>query len=92
MAKVKKIYDMCAVVGTFTNQNNETKNKYANIGKFLVMEDNSFFSVIETIPVGNWDGKISYFEQKPKETTAPPATSQSEVATSPPAGSDLPFN
>jgi len=67
MAKVKKIYDMCAITGTYTNKNNEQKNEYTNIGKFFVMDDNSFFSVVKTVPVGAWDGKVSYFEQKEKE-------------------------
>jgi len=96
MAKVKKIYDMCAITGTYTNKNSEQKNEYTNIGKFFVMDDNSFFSVIKTVPVGNWDGKVSYFEQKEKEqntpvqtTTAPPAPNY--AAPQPPANSDLPF-
>jgi len=100
MANVKKIYDMCAITGKYTNRNGEEKNEYTNIGRFFVMDDQSFFSVMKTVPVGNWDGKISYFEQKPKETepapttTAPPENTygqQSEVATPPPPGSDLPF-
>jgi len=70
MAKVKKIYDMCAITGTYTNKNNEQKNEYTNIGKFFVMDDNSFFSVVKTVPVGAWDGKVSYFEQKEKEATS----------------------
>ena len=94
MAKVKKIYDMCAITGTYMNKNNETKNEYTNIGKFFVMDDNSFFSVIKTVPAGNWDGKVSYFEQKEKETapaqttTAPPATN---YATPTQKNSNLPF-
>lgn len=92
MANVKKIYDMCAITGTYTNKNNEQKNEYTNIGKFIVMDDGSFFSVMKTVPVGNWDGKISYFEQKPKEgQTNAVATQQSEPATVNPPDSNLPF-
>jgi len=82
MAKVRKIYDMCAITGKYTNKNNEEKNEYTNIGKFFIMDDNSFFSVIKTVPVGAWDGKVSYFEQKEKEQAAPPQTT-----TAPPAAS-----
>ena len=76
MAQVKKIYDMVAVTGKYTDRNGQEKNEYTNIGKFFVMDDNSFFSKITAIPV-NFDGKVSYYEQKPKEqapvtTTAPP--------------------
>ncbi|HAT76775.1 MAG TPA: hypothetical protein DCS19_07995 [Flavobacterium sp.] len=83
MAKVKKIYDMCAITGTYTNKNNEQKNEYTNIGKFFVMDDNSFFSVVKTVPVGAWDGKVSYFEQKEKEqnNTSPVAHQSAPVQT-----------
>lgn len=94
MAKVKKIYDMVAVTGTYTNKNGEQKNEYTNVGRFFVMDDNSFFSVIKTVPVGNWDGKVSYFEQKEKEHAQPQATAATAQSTPPPSGegSDLPFN
>ena len=97
MAKVKKIYDMVAVTGTYTNGKGEQKNEYTNMGKFLVMDDGSFFSVIKTVPVGNWDGKVSYFEQKEKEKekehAQPKATAETAQSTLPPSGgeSDLPF-
>ena len=93
MANVKKIYDMCAVTGTYTNKNNEQKNEYTNIGKFIIMDDNSFFSVMKTVPVGNWDGKINYFEQKPKEEQAPQTNTNSASGIHAPGqeGSDLPF-
>ena len=95
MASVKKIYDMCAITGEYTNRNGEKKNEYTNIGKFFVMDDRSFFSVLKTVPV-SWDGKISYFEQKPKETqvqttTAPPANNYSAPSELNPPESDLPF-
>ncbi len=92
MANVKKIYDMVAITGKYTNRQGEEKNEYTNIGKFFVMDDQSFFSKITSIPV-NWDGKVSYFEQKPKEvtTTAPPANTYSSPAPTNPEGSDLPF-
>lgn len=94
MAKVKKIYDMVAVTGTYTNGKGEQKNEYTNIGKFIVMDDNSFFSVMKTVPVGNWDGKVSYFEQKEKEHTQPQATAAAPPSATPTSGngSDLPFN
>lgn len=79
MAKVKKIYDMVAVTGTYTNGKGEQKNEYTNMGKFLVMDDGSFFSVIKTVPVGNWDGKVSYFEQKEKEHAQPQTTAAQNV-------------
>lgn len=93
MAKVKKIYDMVAVTGTYTNGKGEQKNEYTNIGKFIVMDDNSFFSVMKTVPVGNWDGKVSYFEQKEKEHTQPQATAAASPSATPTSGngSDLPF-
>ena len=97
MAKVKKIYDMVAVTGTYTNKNGEQKNEYTNVGRFFVMDDNSFFSVIKTVPVGNWDGKVSYFEQKEKEKekehAQPQTTAVASPSTPPPSGgkSDLPF-
>lgn len=94
MAKVKKIYDMVAVTGTYTNGKGEQKNEYTNIGKFIVMDDNSFFSVMKTVPVGNWDGKVSYFEQKEKEHTQPQATAAASPSATPTSGNgnDLPFN
>ena len=92
MAKVKKIYDMVAVTGTYTNGKREKKNEYTNMGKFLVMDDGSFFSVIKTVPVGNWDGKVSYFEQKEKEHAQPQAATTSPSTHQPSGGkSDLPF-
>ena len=94
MSKVKKIYDMCAITGTYTNKNNEQKNEYTKIGKFFVMDDNSFFSVIKTVPVGAWDGKVSYFEQKENEQTAPVQTTTAPPAptyTAPVDNKPLPF-
>ena len=91
MAKVKKIYDMVAVTGTYTNGKGEQKNEYTNIGKFFVMDDNSFFSVIKTVPVGNWDGKVSYFEQKEKEHAQPQATSATPASAPQSNSSGMPF-
>ena len=94
MAKVKKIYDMVAVTGTYTNGKGEQKNEYTNMGKFLVMDDGSFFSVIKTVPVGNWDGKVSYFEQKEKEHAQPQTTTTAASPSTPPpsgGGTGLPF-
>ena len=92
MAKVKKIYDMVAVTGTYTNGKGEQKNEYTNMGKFLVMDDGSFFSVIKTVPVGNWDGKVSYFEQKEKEHAQPQSASATSPSTPPNGGgTGLPF-
>ena len=92
MAKVKKIYDMVAVTGTYTNGKGEQKNEYTNMGKFLVMDDGSFFSVIKTVPVGNWDGKVSYFEQKEKEHAQPQAATTSPSTHQPSGGkSDMLF-
>ena len=91
MANVKKIYDMVVVTGTYTNKSGEEKKEFTNIGKFFVMDDNSFFSKITSIPV-KWDGMISYYEQKPKEqaqiTTAP---QQQYVASAPQKESGIPF-
>ena len=69
MASVKKIFDMVAVTGTYTNKQGEEKKEFTNIGKFFVMDDNSFFSKITSIPV-KWDGTVSYYEQKSKEQVA----------------------
>lgn len=93
MAKVKKIYDMVAVTGTYTNGKGEQKNEYTNIGKFIVMDDNSFFSVMKTVPVGNWDGKVSYYEQKEKEHTQHQATVAAPPSSPSPSsvGDSLPF-
>ena len=92
MAKVKKIYDMVAVTGTYTNGKGEQKNEYTNMGKFLVMDDGSFFSVIKTVPVGNWDGKVSYFEQKEKEHAQPQTATAASPSTPPSGGgTGLPF-
>lgn len=92
MANVKKIYDMVAVTGKYTNKQGEEKSEFTNIGKFFVMDDGSFFSKMTSVPI-NWNGTISYYEQKAKEQQA---TQQTASVSTPPTpsvgeGSDLPF-
>lgn len=67
---VKKIYDMCAKIGEY-EKDGVKKNKYMNIGKMFIMDDNSFFSKLDATPL-NWDGTISYFEQKERTENSTP--------------------
>lgn len=70
----KKIYDLAAKVGSYTDRNGETKNRYVNAGAVWEKDDGSrFISINRTFnPAGvpNPDNKeavlLSQFEIRPR--------------------------
>ena len=74
-----KTHDLAVKVGSYTDSNGETKNRYVNCGAIFQKDDGSeFFTINRTFnPAGvpNPDNKemvvISRFEVKPREGQKP---------------------
>jgi len=49
----------------------EEKKAYKNIGKVFTYDDGGQSVLIESMPVGNWDGRASIYDIKPREQQAP---------------------
>ena len=56
-----KRYDLVAVVGEY-EQNGEKKKRYAKLGSFFEGDKGDKWLNLDTIPAGNWDGKVSIRE------------------------------
>ena len=71
----RKIYDLVATVGTYTDKQGNEKKRYVNVG--AVFEGDKGMSMkLETLPVGpEWSGWLSFYE--PKEREAAPFTQHS---------------
>lgn len=64
-----KKFDVCAVVGKYTNANGEEKTRWINCG--AVFEKEGRLSLkLECVPVGEWNGFFSLFEPRPRDRQA----------------------
>lgn len=67
MSAPTKRYDVCAG-RPYTTRDGEEKKQWINCGRGTQWDDGSISIELHSTPVGNWfDGKLSLFEQKPKE-------------------------
>jgi hypothetical protein len=62
----KKIYDLVATVGEYTNKTTgEKKKRTINVGSVFQKDDSYMFIKLESIPVGpEWSGWLSCYEPK----------------------------
>lgn len=86
----RKIYDVVAVIGTYTNRNGEEKKRYMTVG--AVFESDKGMSMkLGAIPVGpEFNGWLSFYEPKERDD-APRSASRDDKRTT--KGNDAdPFN
>ena len=88
----KKIYDVVATVGKYTDNQGNEKKRYVNVG--AVFESDKGMSMkLETLPVGpEWSGWLSFYEPKQRES----APQESKPGANVPAvgyddGGNIPF-
>lgn len=63
MASPKKRYDVCA-----GRPYGDDKKHWIQVGKLTEWDDGGLSIELHAVPTGNWfDGRLSCFEQKPKE-------------------------
>ena len=68
----RKIYDVVATVGKYTDKQGNEKKRYVNVGAVFENDQGQMSIKLETIPVGpEWSGWLSMYE--PKERTAAPS-------------------
>lgn len=85
----KKLYNVVAITGKYTDRQGNEKNRYLTIGA-VIQTDKGMSLRIESIPTG-WDGWAGLYEpqeeeqQKPApQRTSKPAPSQSRDFDDPP--------
>lgn len=79
-----KKYEVVAKIGSWTDKEGKSKNKYLNVGTVFQNDDNRMFMVLNRSfnPAGvpNPENKeaviLSFFDPKPKETTETPKQSE----------------
>lgn len=55
----------------YTTRDGQEKKQWINVGRGTLWDDGGFSIELHAIPTGNWfDGKLSCFEQKPKDGQA----------------------
>ncbi len=63
----RKVYDVVAVIGTYTNRNGEEKKRYLTVGA-VFESDRGLSMKLEAIPVGGeFNGWLSFFEPKERD-------------------------
>jgi hypothetical protein len=67
MASINKRYDVVAG-RPYTTRDGEDKKQWINVGRAVEWDDGGISIELHAVPTGNWfDGKLSLFEQKPKD-------------------------
>ncbi len=80
----KKIYDVVAVTGEYTNQQGETKKRYVNVGVILDSGDGPYLILEKWFnPAGIESKFLSLFKPKDKNTTQQTATPVQQAAAPP---------
>ncbi len=87
----RKIYDVVATVGKYTDKQGNEKKRYVNVG--AVFEgDNGMSMKLETIPVGpEWSGWLSFYEPKARENSPVTDHSAAKANAYVPDDDDIPF-
>lgn len=75
-----KLYDVCVKTGSYTNNQNEQKNRYENVGTVMQNDDGSLFLLMKTTfsPAGvpNPDNRdtilCSFFDPQNNQQQLPP--------------------
>lgn len=63
MSSPKKRYDICA-----GRPYGDDKKHWINVGRLTEWDDGGLSIELHSVPTGNWfDGRLSVFEQKPRE-------------------------
>lgn len=81
----KKLYNVVAITGKYTNRQGEEKNRYVTIGA-VIQTDKGMSLRLEAVPVG-WDGWAGLYEpqeEEQKPAARKPAPSQSRDFDDPP--------
>ena len=85
----KKVFDVVATVGKYTDRNGQEKKRYVNVGAAFENDKGQLSIKIETIPVGpEWSGWLSLYEPK-ERSQGQPAAIGSAPAAAPAAGGDF---
>ena len=87
----KKIYDAVAIVGTYQDKQGNEKKRYLNVGS-VFESDKGLYMKLDALPVGDFNGWISFYEPKQRDSQA----SSEQQQTAPKADfsdmeSDIPF-
>jgi len=89
----KKIYDVVAITGEYTNAQGETKKRYLNCGA-VFQTDKGMSLKLEGLPVGEWNGWLSLYEPRQQSNQRP--QQQQSRSNDPfgggPVDDDIPFN
>jgi hypothetical protein len=62
----KKLGNMVAVTGTYTDRGGNEKKRYTRVGVLFEGEDGSHYGIFDSCPIG-WDGRFSVYPDKDKE-------------------------
>lgn len=67
MSAPTKRYDVCAG-RPYTTRDGKEKKHWINVGRATAWDDGGISIELHATPAGNWfDGKLSLFEQKPRD-------------------------
>ena len=71
MSKIKK--EISCIVGTYTNKDGQSKNRYQRIGSIIETKNGEMLK-IDSIPMkeGGWDGWAYINDPRPQEERAKP--------------------
>lgn len=73
----KKVYDVVATVGEYTNRNGETKKRYLSCGAVFENEEGHMSMKLECVPVGQaWSGWFSFYVPKDRDASEPAPVSE----------------
>lgn len=87
MASPKKRYDVCA-----GRPYGDDKKQWINVGRMTEWDDGGFSIELNAVPVGSWfDGRLSVFEQKPKEGEQRQERSRPQRSAADSNSDDVPF-
>jgi hypothetical protein len=73
----KKVFDAVATTGTYTDRSGAEKKRYQTVGAVFEDDKGRMSLKIEAIPVGEWNGWVSFFTPKEpvKKADAPSGNS-----------------
>ena len=90
----KKVFDVVAITGKYTNAQGEEKNRYMNCGA-VFQTDKGFSMKLEGLPVGDWNGWLSFYEPKQRQSAPAPQQAPSRqvdpFSAGQPVDDDIPF-
>lgn len=91
----KKVFDVVATVGEYTDRSGATKKRYLNVGAAFSNDQGQLSIKLECVPVGpNWSGWLSLYEPRDRTQSAPAQSAAPAAAprATAPEDDDIPFN